>query len=198
MLYIDKVHTNKDAFAKKVKEISKLLKIKADWLMSVMKFESNLNPYAYNKISGAAGLIQFMPETRTNLNLSLAKILQISNVKQLDYVYKYLKPYAGKMKRFEDVYFAVFFPGAIGKKRNFVLRTANLPASTIARQNKPFDINKDNQITKKEVEKYLLKKLPAMKQKQNFRTAIIVLIVVLILAGTYIANRKYKFVKLPF
>jgi hypothetical protein len=81
-------------------------------------------------------------------------------VKQLDYVYKYLLPYKGKMKNYIDCYFAVFFPLAIGKPEDWTIQTNSLSASTIARQNPAFETNKDGKIQVWEVKKIMLEKLP--------------------------------------
>ena len=50
-----------------------------------MVFESRLNPQAVNPISGATGLIQFMPSTARG-GTTTAVLKRMSNVQQLDYV----------------------------------------------------------------------------------------------------------------
>ena len=80
-------------------------------------------------------------------------------VQQLDYVEKYLKPYKGKMSNMYDLYFAIFFPVAIGKPDNYVLKTSNISASKIASQNPAYDINKDQQITVAEVKQAINKRI---------------------------------------
>lgn len=44
------------------------------WLDALINFESRWNPAAYNKVSGATGLIQFMPRTMKDLKLIPADI----------------------------------------------------------------------------------------------------------------------------
>ena len=86
MWYEDFVKTNKDIFLQKVKEISSLLGINPNWLMFVMRWESSLNPAAVNPISGATGLIQFLPSTAKSLGTSTTALKNMSNIDQLDYV----------------------------------------------------------------------------------------------------------------
>lgn len=150
-------------FAAKLIEIADKLGIDPNWLMWVMWFESKLNPQAVNYQKGdstdptnrckyrATGLIQFMPSTAVSLGTTNSDLLRMTAVQQLDYVYRYLKPYAGRMYSMIDVYFAVFFPAAINKPDEYVLQTAKLSASAIASQNSGLDLNKDSQITRLEV-----------------------------------------------
>lgn len=146
--YID---SNKEEFLLEVSNIANRLGITSNQLLSVMFIESNLNHKAPNRISGAVGLIQFMPATAISLGTTVQKLALLTNVQQLYYVEKYLKPYAGKMHTLADVYFAVFFPLAIGKADNFVLKTSKLSAKLISSQNKAYDRNNDNEITVGEV-----------------------------------------------
>ena len=152
LVYISRVLTNQLPFSDKVRYISSLLGIDPNWPMWVMNFESDIDPRAVNPTTGATGLIQFMPSTARSLGTSTADLLQMSNVEQLDYVYAYLKPYAGRMNSMIDVYFAVFFPIAMNKPSDYILQTSSLAASTIARQNGGFDLNHDSMITRSEVE----------------------------------------------
>lgn len=156
MIFFDEIKSNAVEFADKVQTISSRLGINPEWLMAVMYFESGLNHKAKNKASGAVGLIQFMPSTLKNMGLTADYITSITNVEQLDYVYQYLAPYKGKMRSLVDVYFAVFFPSAMGKDSDYILQSSGLSAEKIASQNSAFDINKDRRITKGEVENYLL------------------------------------------
>lgn len=150
--FIDKVkNSNIAVFKDKLIRYSDMLGINPNWLMAVMEIESGCNPQAVNSISGATGLIQFMPTTAQNLGTTTAKIKQMKGEEQLDYVYKYFKPYAGKIKNLIDCYFVVFFPMAIGKSDNWVLQTSKLSANKIAQQNKGYDLNKDGKITRGEV-----------------------------------------------
>lgn len=139
------------AFESEVKRYSKALGINPDWLMAVMEIESGCNPHAVNSVSGATGLIQFMPATAQSLGTTTAALKSLTGEQQLYYVYKYLKPYAGRIRSLTDLYLAVFFPAAIGQPDNYVLQTSKLSASKIAAQNPAYDLNKDKMITKAEV-----------------------------------------------
>lgn len=156
MNFIDQIPAyQRDSFVNAVNYYSELLDIEPEWLVGVMYFESRLNPAAVNPISGATGLIQFMPSTAKALGTSVDELKRMKAHQQMVYVYEYLKPYKGRMNRLIDVYFAVFFPAAIGATRNTVLQTSKLTASTIAKQNYIFDTNKDMAITVGEVEDYV-------------------------------------------
>lgn len=154
LLFENKITTNKEDFIKEVQQYSKALGIHPDWLMAVMGFETSLtfSPTITNPISGAVGLIQFMPSTiEKEFGITVQKMKSLTNVQQLYYVYLYLKKYAGRMKSLVDVYFAVFFPIAIGQPLTWILKASNLSASVIANQNPIFDTNKDGTITVSEV-----------------------------------------------
>jgi hypothetical protein len=154
MNFTEYIKENRKEFTEKVNNICVELRIEANWLMFVMWFESKLNPQAVNPISGATGLIQFMPSTARSLGTTTDVLKHMSNVQQLDYVLAYLRPYKGKMKRWIDVYLAVFYPRAMGNP-NFVITS-----DIVAKQNKIFDLNKDLDISVKEIEDALRKQIP--------------------------------------
>jgi hypothetical protein len=154
MTFEEHIKENRKEFTEKVNNISNELGIEANWLMFVMWFESKLDPQAVNPISGATGLIQFMPSTARSLGTTADVLKQMNNVQQLDYVLAYLRPYRGRMKSWVDVYLAVFYPKAMGNP-DFVITP-----DIVARQNKIFDINKDLDISVKEIETVLRKSIP--------------------------------------
>jgi hypothetical protein len=135
ILFSNYITQNKEAFLAKVVEISGNLGINPDWLMAVMYKESRLSSTARNSLSGATGLIQFMPATATGLGTTTAALFTMTNVQQLDYVYKYFKPYAGKMENYVNCYLAVFFSVAMRKPDNWIFQTSTLSASTIVKNN---------------------------------------------------------------
>lgn len=149
------IKENKKQFIDKVIKIANDLNINPNWLMFVMWFESKLNPKAVNPISKATGLLQFMPTTAWALGTTTDSLLSMNNVQQLDYVLAYLRPYKGKMKKWIDVYLAVFYPAAIGNPDYVITR------DIVAKQNKIFDINNDLDISVKEIETVLLKQIPS-------------------------------------
>ena len=166
--FYDFIPQPKAEFCAKLKEICSKLAINPEWLLAVMYIESRIKPKAVNKYTGATGLIQFMPTTANSLGTTTAELLSMNAVGQLDYVYLYLKPYAGKMHSLMDVYFAIFFPAAIGKPSDYVLQTSKLSAGLIASQNTGYDINSDGEITVAEVESKIYKILGLVPQKKNF------------------------------
>ena len=160
MLYLEKVKYNQSAFADKVNKISTALKVNPDWLMLVMHSESRLNHKIVNPI-GATGLIQFMPDTARGLGTTTQALREMTNVEQLDYVYKYFKPYAGKINSYFDLYLITFFPAGMGKPENWVMQTKKLSASKIAQQNPAINKwAKDDVITVGEFKKYVKSTLP--------------------------------------
>lgn len=161
MVYEYLIRSNKDAFLAKVISISAQLGIDPNWLMIVMKMESGINHQAVNPNGGATGLIQFMPQTAAGLGTTNAALFAMDNVSQLDYVYKYFKPYAGRLHSVTDLYMVTFFPVALGKPDDYVLQTSSLHADTIARANPIFDLNKDSAITVGEFKKSVTSRLPS-------------------------------------
>ena len=157
LLFEEKVTRNRATFIAKVKSISAKLLIEPDWLMAVMYKESGINEKAVNPNGGATGLIQFMPATAKSLGTTTAALRAMSNVEQLDYVYKYYKPYVTKLNSYPDLYLATFFPAALGKSDDWVLQTSSLSAKTIARANPAIDLNRDDKITVGEFKEYCYK-----------------------------------------
>lgn len=164
------IPNNKDLFISKVKDVAEKLNINPNWLMFVMNNESGLKSDIENtsfpfKNGYATGLIQFTPDTATYLGTSTAKLKAMENYNQLDYVYKYLSPFRGKLNGVVDVYNAVFFPVAVGKNDDFILQAKNLSAYIIAKNNPIFDLNKDGKISVGEIKNFINNKL----KKQNIK-----------------------------
>ena len=170
LLHIDKVPSNRAAFAAKVIDISKRLDIDPNWLMQVIYIETahSMKASARNPYSRATGLIQFMPNTAVELGTTVEELQTMSNLDQLDYVYMYLRPYKKKLKSFRDLYFSVFFPRAMDKPGSWTLKTDTITAAKIAKQNPAYDIDLDQKITVKEVEKVILKHDPR-KYREGFK-----------------------------
>lgn len=148
------------------------LNVPVDYLMAVMAFESAETFRADIKNfagSGATGLIQFMPATARNLGTSVEALASMSPEDQLNYVYKYFRPYKGRLKTLADVYMAVLWPAAIGKPDDFVLwDKQNKP--TTYRQNAGLDVNKDGRITKGEAAAKVHAKLENGRRSDNVWT----------------------------
>lgn len=140
------------SFLKKVKKISAKLGVDPDDLMTVMAFESGLNHKAQNIYSNATGLIQFMPFTAIRLGTTVNKLKKMSAIKQLDYVYKYLST-SGKLSNLGDLYMAILWPQAVGKKDSYVLWKKGDAAYY---RNSGLDVNHDGKVTRKECLKRVL------------------------------------------
>lgn len=74
------------------------------------------------------------------------KLASMTAEEQLDWVYKYFKPYKAKLNSLEDVYMAVLYPRAAGKSQEYTLFSSGKAYS----QNRGLDANKDGRITKAE------------------------------------------------
>lgn len=176
MILIEKLKRNKGEsiaeFERMVQNICRILEINPNWLMMVMWSESRLNAQAVNKQPGdsenaleraakrATGLIQFMPNTAINLGTTNKALYAMSAIDQLNYVYKYFKPWTGKIKNYFDLYLVTFFPVAVGRPDDYILQTKKLSASTIAKQNPFFDVNKDGKLTVGEIKRRMYESIP--------------------------------------
>ncbi|MCR5468469.1 MAG: transglycosylase SLT domain-containing protein [Lachnospiraceae bacterium] len=144
-------------FLKKVAKVANKLGVDADDLMTVMAFESSLNHKAVNPNSGATGLIQFLPSTALRLGTTTKKLKKMSAVEQMDYVYKYLAQYSN-LSNLGDLYMAILWPTAVGKKDSYVLWRKTDPATQGAyERNCGLDVNNDGKVTRKECLKRVLK-----------------------------------------
>jgi peptidoglycan hydrolase-like protein with peptidoglycan-binding domain len=142
-------------FVDRVKEISNNVGLKDyNILLAIMYFESGLNPSAQNPYSRATGLIQFMPKTAQSLGISIGALKSMSALEQLDYVEKFFENKQGlvsKVSSPEEAYLLVFYPAAVGKSDDYILGKNEKIQQIIAKQNKGFDLNRDNKITKGEI-----------------------------------------------
>lgn len=149
------------SFIARLKEVASNLDVKPEWLYAVMMSESGGNPSARNPSGGATGLIQFMPATAEHLGTSTDELKAMSDVQQLDYVERFYKPFAGKMKSPTDVYMATFLPIFVGQPDNTIVGRQgdyrNLPRTdlkydTVYKQNwQAFDPNKTGQFTIRDI-----------------------------------------------
>ena len=176
MILIEKLQRNKgespSEFERTMQNICNALGINPNWLMMVMWSESRLNAQSVNKQPGdtdnaqvraasrATGLIQFMPDTALNLGTTSKALYAMNAIDQLGYVYKYFKPWTGRIKSYFDLYLVTFFPDAVGRPDDYILQTKKLPAATIARQNPFFDVNKDGKLTVGEIKRRMYESIP--------------------------------------
>ncbi len=149
-------------FAKRVREISSMLGIQPEWLMAVMYSESKFDASVLNaRGSGATGLIQFMPFTAKELNVSLERLKQMTPVQQLEYVYLYLqnvKERYGAYQSLTDLYLGVLYPKAINQDYCYALYAK---PSQSYRQNSGLDENKDGIVTVSDIDKRMQRLFPS-------------------------------------
>lgn len=143
-------------FLNKAVAIAKDLGANPNHLMAIMQFESDISHTNQNRLSGATGLIQFMPNTAANLGTSISALLSMSEIEQLDYVRKYLMPYKGKLNTVGDFYAAVFWPAAVGKPDDYVIASGG---SLVYRQNNGFDKSRKGYFTKGDIAAMVMERL---------------------------------------
>lgn len=137
-------------FKRKTLSISRRLNMDPNHLMAIMAFETgrSFDPAITNHAgSGATGLIQFMPATAKGLGTTTARLAVMSAVDQLDFVEKYLAPYAGRMGDLPSAYMAVLYPRAVGKAPGYVLFRKG---SVAYKLNRGLDTNGNGHVTKLE------------------------------------------------
>lgn len=84
-------------------------------LANLIQFESGWNPQARNGVTGATGLIQFMPATARGLGTSTGALAGMGARQQLDFVQRYLDQ-ARKGRSLQDpakLAMTVFYPVAV-------------------------------------------------------------------------------------
>ena len=139
------------------------LDINPDYLMACMAFESaeTFRPDIKNAAgSGATGLIQFMPSTALGLGTTVAKLAAMTAEDQLNFVYKYFRPYKGRLQTLEDTYMAILLPSQVGKELSSVLFSGGVAY----RQNAGLDSNRDGRVTKAEASAKVREKLEKGEQ----------------------------------
>ena len=151
------------AFIEKVKQVCLKLSIKPEWLMVCMAIETSktFSSRIKNFYTNAVGLIQFMPSTAIWLDTTTYELEHMNEVDQLDYVYRYMKDYAGRMKSFEDVYLTIFYPAAVGKPDDYRFGIDKDQQKKIAIQNPCYDANHDMVVEKWEVKEAIMKFVPS-------------------------------------
>lgn len=157
IVYENLIKKNRPEFLAKVIKISDQLGINPNWLMLVMFMESRINHQAVNPKGGATGLIQFMPKTALELGTTTADLLRMSNVAQLDYVYKYFYPYRKYIQGFTDLYLITFYPASLILKKPDEWYFPK----TVYEFNTGLDRNKDGRVNLGEFKNFILSKIPS-------------------------------------
>ncbi len=137
------------AFRARVIAIAMHLGCDPSHLMAAMAFETGetFSPSIRNRLSGATGLIQFMPRTAAALGTSTDALAAMSAVEQLGFVARYLAAYRGRLITLSDCYMSILWPAAIGRPEGHALFRAGTKAYE---QNKGLDADRDGVITKAE------------------------------------------------
>ncbi len=136
-------------FRDRVLWIESDLGLPADALMACIAWESGetFSAKVVNKAgSGATGLIQFMPSTARALGTTTSELAKMTPEDQLNYVWKYFKPFKGRLNNLGDVYMAILWPKAVGKPDSFVL----FDRGAAYRQNAGLDKDKDGDVERGE------------------------------------------------
>jgi hypothetical protein len=105
-----------DEFFDLVRSVSAHLACEPIDLLGVMMNESNVRATAHNPNGDASGLIQFMPQTLTNLgwNQGHEAFRQLSADQQMPYVDQYFTPYIAKgLSPAARLYQATFLPATL-------------------------------------------------------------------------------------
>lgn len=145
------------AFVTKTKQIVTDLRSPAGadgWLMSCMAFETGrtFSPTIKNRVAPYYGLVQFGQMALQDIGVTLPQLLAMDAVTQLDCVYKFFKPYAGKLLDLPSFYFKILWPAAMSQPDSYVLWDKSIANRAVAyRQNAGLDINHDGKITRGEV-----------------------------------------------
>ena len=152
---------NTDAFEEKVREVAMDLGIAPEWLMAVMHAESRFDASVSNhKGSGATGLIQWMPATAKDFNITVEKLRNMNHIEQLDFVYQYLDAKRKKHRQYEnltDLYLAILYPRALEEEYCFSLYEN---PSTAYKMNSGLDEDKDGRVTVQDIDKFVKRIYP--------------------------------------
>lgn len=166
-----------DEFIAETKRIAKDLGMTfqgTDELLACMAFETGgtFSPTIQNG-AGAPyyGIIQFGAAAAKDAGTTIAQLLKMTNVQQLQYVYNFFKPYKGKLKDLSDVYMRILWPAAVGKPSDYVLFDKMNTKSKAYVQNKGLDIDKNGKITKAEAAAKVMQKLVEGLHPNNLRVA---------------------------
>lgn len=149
--------------------IADTLSLNPDDLMACMAWESGetFSPSIKNAAgSGATGLIQFMPSTARGLGTTTAQLARMSAEDQLNYVYTYFRPYAGRLRNLGDVYMAILWPRGVGQSDSYVLWERGASPTTF-RQNAGLDTNRDGRVTRAECLLKIQEKLAKGLREEN-------------------------------
>ncbi len=152
---------NVNAFEQKVREVSRKLGVAPEWLMAVMHSESRFDASVKNRLgSGATGLIQFMPATAKDLEITVNKLRNMNHVEQLDFVYDYLNEKRKRYRNFDsltDLYLAILYPKALSGEFCYTLYAK---PSKAYQMNSGLDEDKDGRVTVADIDRRMKRVYP--------------------------------------
>ena len=155
-------------FKDRLSRISKKIGVDENSIIKLMNLESKLDPSSKNS-SGCVGLIQFCPDPNTNSYKTIAgKRYNLEELRNnLDLQMKAIEEFwvegknRGKINSAKDLYIYNFFPVAAGKPDNFVLKSNDLSAKSVAHSNPIFNRTlgrpRDTPLTVGDLENYYKK-----------------------------------------
>lgn len=147
-------------FERAVKQTAKNLNVPPEWIMAVIFAESKFDASAVNKNNGATGLIQWKSAQLETMGVTTEILRNLSHEEQLKLIEKYYLKIKKDRKPFEtltEFYLGIFYPDALGEDYCYALYKQTEPAYKIYA---PIDVNKDGQITVKDIDERLRKYFP--------------------------------------
>jgi spore coat assembly protein SafA len=139
-------------FIGEVEAMAERLGTQPEYLLAVMSFETggSFSPSVVNNVSGATGLIQFIPATARGLGTSTGALANMTAVEQLAVVEQYFNQYEGSLGTLEGVYTSVL-SGRATPNPDDTLVTPSGRSFTRGNieytQNSGLDFNRDGRIT---------------------------------------------------
>jgi hypothetical protein len=123
--------------------------ISADDLYRIIEFETggSWSPAQKAGTSSATGLIQFLESTAEGLGTSTEALAAMTRAEQMEYVQRYLQPYADRIQNFGDLYMAIHWPRGVGQSDDFVMYEEGSREYTA---NRGLDANGDGTVTRGE------------------------------------------------
>ena len=148
MLDVEGLRNTSGSFRSALAEMALSLGLDPSYIAAVMAIETGrtFSPSIQNPFNQATGLIQFTRLTANALGTSLDELKRMSAIKQLEYVKKFFRPYAPRIRRDVpgDYYLAVFWPAYIGRSPDTVIAAAG---DIVYAQNPGLDRNNDGFVT---------------------------------------------------
>lgn len=164
LLRVKGIESVRTEVLQKLCTIADRLNIDPDHISAVIAHESGWNPKARNPNASASGLIQFMAATAKGLGTTIEAIREMDALEQLDWVEKYFKPFAGKIKSPGDALMATFWPAGVGKGQDYVIAREG---SNVYSVNKGFDKAGKGYIDAADVTRNITSVVNAAKSKER-------------------------------